>query len=330
MTHRQRIENALAFKPTDRVPYSLWRHFPNLDRHPRRMAELCLAAQKRYDLDFVKLMPYGLYSAVDYGLDLTVDVTQPPVAREPLIKRVEDWDKLRPVPGTRGEYAILLESQRLLIEMMTEPVPFVQTIFSPLTTAAKLSSPEIVKRHIAQDPRRVRRALEIITATTKRFLKASLEVGLDGVFFATQMSTEGLLPVAVHEEYVKKFDLEALEPVKGATWFNILHVHGAKPLLKETRDYPVQALNWHDKDEGPSMKEVREFSSLAFMGGLSHGEYFDRKDNPLIVKDVLDAEREGRGVILAPGCVLSPAVSEEMCGLVHESVLKTRGDRPNA
>ena len=35
MTHRERIEKALAFEPTDRLPFGFWWHFPNRDRAPR-------------------------------------------------------------------------------------------------------------------------------------------------------------------------------------------------------------------------------------------------------------------------------------------------------
>jgi len=209
--------------------------------------------------------------------------------------------------------------------MMSDPVPFVQTIFSPMTTAAKLSTPQLLVQHIAQDPCRVSRALEIITTTTKQFLKASLEIGLDGVFFASQMSNEGQLDTEIHSKFVKKFDMEVLELIKGKTWFNILHVHGAKPLLKEMLDYPIQVLNWHNRDDGPTMEEASSFTSLAFLGGLSHGELFDAKSDETIIKDVSTAAafREGRGVILGPGCVLSPKASEERLEFVHRAVLKT-------
>ncbi|MFV1966501.1 MAG: hypothetical protein ACC628_13840, partial [Pirellulaceae bacterium] len=57
MTHRQRIENALALKETDRLPFGFWWHFPNRDRAPRRLAELALALQRKLDLDFIKFSP---------------------------------------------------------------------------------------------------------------------------------------------------------------------------------------------------------------------------------------------------------------------------------
>jgi uroporphyrinogen decarboxylase len=57
MSHRQRIEAALAFEETDRLPFSFWWHFPNRDRSPRRLAELALALQQELDLDFIKFSP---------------------------------------------------------------------------------------------------------------------------------------------------------------------------------------------------------------------------------------------------------------------------------
>ena len=72
MSHRERIERALAFKETDRLPFGFWWHFPNRDRAPRRLAELALALQQKLDLDFIKFSPYGLYSVVDWGVTLDV------------------------------------------------------------------------------------------------------------------------------------------------------------------------------------------------------------------------------------------------------------------
>ncbi|MDP7303028.1 MAG: hypothetical protein QGG09_08000 [Pirellulaceae bacterium] len=57
MSHRQRIENALAMKETDRLPFGFWWHFPNRDRAPRRLAEFAMGLQRKLDLDFIKFSP---------------------------------------------------------------------------------------------------------------------------------------------------------------------------------------------------------------------------------------------------------------------------------
>jgi uroporphyrinogen decarboxylase len=327
MTHRQRIEAALGFQTTDRLPYSMWMHFPNRDRHPRRLAELSLAMQRRFDLDFIKFMPFGLYSTIDYGIDLDVSrgFLHPPVIHKPVIENVEDWDKIRFVSGTEGEYAIVLEAQRIVLSMMEDRIPFLQTVFSPMTTAAKMCSPEVLMAHIKQDPCRVHRALEIIADTTLQFMKASVALGTDGFFYATQLSTADIIDVATHEAFVKKYDLQLLDAVRGATWFNTLHIHGTSAMLHEIQDYPVQAISWHDRDDGPPMDEVRAFSDKTFIGGMSWGENWQNKTDAAVVDEIREiaALQEGRGIILGPGCVIDPSTSESRLKLIYNTVLET-------
>ena len=326
MTHRQRIEAVLAFRETDRIPYSMWMHFPNRDRNPRRLAELSLELQRRYDLDFIKFMPFGLYTTVDYGIDLDVfpGFNTPPVAHKPLVEKVEDWDGIRFMSGTEGEYAIVLEAQRILSTMTEERVPFLQTVFSPMTTAAKMCSPETLVKHIAQDPVRVHRVLEMITAATLRFVKASLSLGADGFYFATQMSTTDVIDRATHEAFVKHYDLQVLNAVRGATWFNVLHIHGANAMLRDMQDYPVQALSWHDRDDGPSMDEVRTYSDKVFIGGMSWGKNWLGKTDAEVVAEVREvaARQGGKGIILGPGCIIDPATPPERLDLVRKTVLE--------
>ena len=67
MEHLERIRAAINRRPVDRVPYALWRHFPDEDRDPLRLAEATLQYQKRYRSDFIKLTFTGGY-AVAPGL----------------------------------------------------------------------------------------------------------------------------------------------------------------------------------------------------------------------------------------------------------------------
>lgn len=323
-THKQRIQRALALQENDRIPFSLWMHFPNRDRFPRRLAELALGNQKRYDMDFIKFMPYGMYTTVDMGVDLNVfeGFDKPPVQHESLIRDIKDWDKLHFVSGTEGEFAVVLEAQRLLFSMMDERVPFLQTVFSPATTLAKICSPALLVEHMRQDPSRIHRVLEMVTAEAKQFMKASIALGADGFFYASQLSTETAMTKAEHDEFVRTYDVELLNSVKDDTWFNVFHAHGAKARIKEIQDYPVQAFSWHDRDDGPSMAEVRKYSSKAFVGGLSWGKNWLGKTDAEVVAEIKDtvAFNGGKGTILGPGCVVAPDTPAERMELVHKTV----------
>ncbi len=322
-THKQRIENALALKDNDRTPYSMWMHFPNRDRSPRRLAELALRNQKKYDLDFIKFMPFGMYTTIDMGVDVDVfeGFEKAPVQHEPLVKTVKDLDKIRPISGTRGEYAVVLEAQRIVMEGMTEHIPFLQTLFSPATTLAKVSSQKDLVQFMREDPERVHRVLEMITDTTIQFARKSVRMGADGFFYATQLSGRKTMSTEEHNNFVKKYDLQVLGAIKGATWFNVLHMHGAEVRVDEMQDYPVQALSWHDRDDGPSMEEVRKYSTKAFVGGLSWGVNWLSKTEEQVVQEV--REMCGKpGVILGPGCVIEPQTPEKYLELVHQTILE--------
>lgn len=125
-----------------------------------------------------------------------------------------------------------------------------------------------------------------------------------------------------HQEFVRKYDLQILNAVKNDTWFNVLHMHGAEVRIDEVQDYPVQGLSWHDRDDGPSMDEVRKYSTKAFVGGLSWGENWLTKTEAQVVAEV--REMCGRpGVIVGPGCVIEPHTPEKYLELVHKTVLES-------
>ena len=66
MNREERIKAALACRPVDRVPISAWMHFSAVDQDPVSLAEEEVAFTEKYDFDFIKMMPFGLYSVQDF------------------------------------------------------------------------------------------------------------------------------------------------------------------------------------------------------------------------------------------------------------------------
>jgi uroporphyrinogen decarboxylase len=326
MSHRERIEKALALEETDRLPFGFWWHFPNQDRAPRRLAQLSLELQRKFDLDFIKFSPYGLYSAVDWGVTLEVRGGKlPPVQAEYPIKKPEDWRRLRRLRGTEGEYLIVLEAQRIALSEMHQRVPLVQTVFSPLTTALKLAGPETLLTHLRDAPTAVRAGLAIIAETTRGFAAEALARGADGLFFASQTANEGYLTRAEYVEFAKKYDLLVLEAAKGRSWFNILHLHGEKVMFDEVLDYPLQALSYHDREAGPSLAEMRKRTRKCLVGGIGHTTTLVHGSPADVDAQVQDAWRQvnHRGLILGPGCVASLEAPEANILQLCKSVERT-------
>ncbi len=326
MSHRERIEKALALEETDRLPFGFWWHFPNQDRAPRRLAQLSLELQQKLDLDFIKFSPYGLYSVVDWGVTLDVrGGKSPPVQADYSIKKPEDWRRLRRFRGTEGEYLVVLEAQRIALSEMRQRVPLVQTVFSPLTTALKLAGPETLLAHLRDAPSAVHAGLAVISDTTRGFATEALAGGADGLFFASQTANEGYLTRAEYREFAKKYDMVVLEAAKGRSWFNILHLHGEKVMFDEAIDYPVQALNYHDREAGPSLAEMRKRTRKCLVGGIGHDTTLVHGTPADVDAQVQDAWRQvnRRGLILGPGCVASLESPEVNILQLRKSVEKT-------
>jgi uroporphyrinogen decarboxylase len=326
LSHRERIEKALAIEETDRLPFGFWRHFPNQDRAPRRLAQLSLELQQKLDLDFIKFTPYGLYSAVDWGVVLNVKGGNVlPVQADYPIKSPEDWRVLKSFRGTEGEYLIVLEAQRIALTGMRERIPLVQTVFSPLTTALKLAGPEKLLAHLRDAPAAVHAGLGIIAETTRRFAVEALTRGADGVFFASQTANEGYLTRNEYAEFAKNYDLIVLEATKGRSWFNILHVHGQKGMFDQLLDYPVHALNYHDREGGPSLAEMRKKTEKCLVGGIGHTTTLVHGTPADVDAQVRDAwgQVNHRGLILGPGCVGSPESPDANILQLRKSVERT-------
>lgn len=328
MNHRERIQAALAKKETDRLPFSLWRHFPNLDHHPSKLAELSLEYQRKYDLDFIKFTPYGMLATIDWGVKLKFfpGFDTATVAAEPAIHSADDWTKLERFSGTDREYLHALEGLRLAMLDIPKDVPLVQTAFSPLTNAMKMAGEKALLAQMREHPEKVEQGLEVIAETTIGYLKESVKKGAEGVFLSTQMSCYDKLTSEEQERFVRKYDLQVLNSIKDSTWFNILHVHGSQIMFKECADYPVQAFNWHDRDDGPSMDEASKMTDKALIGGLSHlHTLLEENAEERIAEEVFSTWRQNnhRGVILGPGCVVDAKTPEKYLYHIRDCVYKT-------
>jgi uroporphyrinogen decarboxylase len=175
----------------------------------------------------------------------------------------------------------------------------------------------------------VKHALEVITETTMQYAKAAVAAGADGIFFATQMSTKKLTS-AEHTAFVKAYDIPILNAIKGRTWFNVLHIHGADTRFDELLDYPVQALNWHDRDDGPAFDEAAKITaaqhvSPAFLGGLGHLNVLHKGSDAEVKAQIDDAWKNGarKGVILTPGCVAATETAPERLTFIRKCVEAT-------
>jgi uroporphyrinogen decarboxylase len=311
MKKSKRLMAAIRGEQVDRPPVALWRHFPGDDYRPKDLAAATVAFQRTYDFDFVKVTPASSFCVQDWGsrdrwvgtLEGTREYTFYP------IQSPNDWRKLRPLDPFKGGLGAQLECLRLIADDLGDEVPFIQTIFSPLAQAKNLVGGENLLVHLRRNPDDLHYGLEVITETIIRFISAALDTGMDGVFYAVQHAQYGLLSEGEYAVFGRPYDLRALEAVEGL-WLNVLHLHGSDVMFDLLADYPVQVVNWHDRETWPTLAEAQERFAGAVCGGLARWDVVVQGTPEQVQEQAADAlaQTGGQRFILGTGCV-TPVVA---------------------
>lgn len=306
ISHRQRLETCLSGEKPDRPPVALWRHFQVDDQYPDRLAAAIINFQQTYDFDLVKVTPASSFCIRDWGSqdewrgkiegtrDYTVRVIQNP----------EDWAKLEQLDPAKGFLGQQLECLALLVKELSPETPVIQTIFSPLSQAKNLVGKEALFVHLRRNPDAVHEGLKVIAETTQKYIEACLKTGVDGIFYAIQHAQYGLLSEGEFDEFCGAYDRPLLESAK-AGWLNMLHVHGQDIMFDKVVDFPVQIINWHDRETVPSLAEAKKRFSGVVCGGLRRNETVLLGSPEDVRAEALDAIRatDGTRFILGTGCV---------------------------
>lgn len=306
MTKRERVQAALNKQEVDRIPISIWYHLPDVDQDPVELAERTVELTREHDYDFIKMMPFGNYGAQDYGLSVRFYCTPTQTAKERkfAIHSPEDWLRIEPLPAYYGTYGKQVQFARHLQRMLKgDDIPYIQTIFSPLTTAKKLAGPRVfddMRRH----PEALHQALQAFAETTIHFCKANIEAGVAGFFFASQCSSYDCCTEEEYEAFGSRYDLQILKAIQAGTWFNVVHIHGDHTMFEKMAAYPVNCVNWHDRWSAPSLAEARKLTDKCLLGGLNERWFAEAsaQEIPAHLKEAVDSAGR-RGLMLGPGCV---------------------------
>jgi uroporphyrinogen decarboxylase len=315
-----RIQAALRHEAVDRVPLSLWRHFHRQDRTSQGLSEATLGFAREYDLDLVKLTPSGLYAVEDWaGEHIVYPGTDhgPPYLDTPALSTPAEWRRIPVLEPTQGALGRELEAVRLVAAGLGAKTPLMMTIYSPLTLAAKLAGSTVVK-HLREHPSSLHSGLATIARTTALFAEAVLEAGADGLFFATQMASYHWLTPAEYAEFGERYDLLVLESAAASSEITVLHLHGRGVFFDLANHYPVQAVSWHDRETPPGLTAARQHTDRTLITGLDRRllgtgpvEAIRAQVRTALRQTKGYGENKGRGLILAPSCVIPTTAPPE-------------------
>ncbi len=303
---RERLQAAIRGEAVDRPPVALWRHFPVADQDPITFAEAVIEFQRRFDFDLVKITPASSYCVRDWGVEDRWEGDTEGTRRYVRypVQDPRDWAALPVLDPAHGALRDHLEAVARIRQALPE-VPMVVTVFSPLAQAKNLSGPDRLLLHMRRHPEALEAGLRTITESTRRFVRAALNLGVDGIFYAVQHASYLLLSPEEYRAFGRPYDRAILEEAADA-WLNILHLHGEAVMFDLFVEDPVAVWNWHDREAPPSLQEGKAKVRGAVLGGLS-------RIRTLVLGTPADVEAEaqeaiaqtgGRRFILGTGCVV--------------------------
>jgi uroporphyrinogen decarboxylase len=328
MSKWERVEASIHQEPTDRIPWSLWRHFYDRETSAVDLARVMLEWQNRNDFDWLKVNPRAQYHAEVWGCRYIYSgqPTIKPVAERLVVRTPADWRRIEAQPPTAAPLEEQLQALSAIGRGLRGAVPFVETVFCPLGVAGYLIGDEqALRRHLQEHPDDVHQALRAITETLIAFVQEVLNAGASGIFFATTAwATTDMLSEAEYDTFGRRYDLQVLAAAAEAR-LNVLHVCRKHNMLRQLLDYPVHVLNWATGEEGnPALGEIADTAKdRAVAGGLSNAALL-AQDEAQALREAADAadQARNRGLILAGNCSIPVTSSQHTIDAVHRWILQ--------
>jgi len=326
LSHKERIDRHLKGQEIDRPALSAWRHFYDRENTKDDLVNSMIEFQKKYDWDFMKINSRASYHVEDWGVKFgySNDPLKKPVAERFPVKKIADWQKIKPLDWRSGSLGEILAAGKAILDEAGSEIYCVPTIFSPLSIAADLvESDEKFIELMIENPDELHGALEKISETFIGYVKEMVNIGMAGIFFATtEWATRERLTEDQYLEFGRHYDVKVLNAASGG-FFNIMHICKANNMFPLFRDYPAPVLSWNPFEErNLSIDQADQISEKIFLTGVD-------QNGPLLNGPVKDIERQvsesikslppGR-LIVGPGCAVKVNTPDENLIALSEAV----------
>lgn len=312
MNSKDRILACIDNSPVDRPPLAFWRHFPVADQDPFEHARATMDFQRRFGFDLIKITPSSSYCLYDWSShdewrgnpEGTRDYVSFPVTTP------EEWKKLKRLDPKLGFLAKTLEALKLIKNNNDGFTPIIQTIFNPMSQAKNLAGKETLQLHMRQYPEALKIGLETITASILDYLSELNKMGLYGIFYAVQHAQYSLLSEIEFQTFSRPYDLKILSSCSNFP-IRMLHIHGANVMFEQVIDYPVNLVNWHDRESEYSLASGKKLTHGAVCGGIKR-ETMALGTPDQVTEEINETIRETdkTRVCIGTGCVIPVTTPE--------------------
>lgn len=240
------------------TPAAFFLHFDDQHRVGTAAAKRHLEYFRYTDMDFVK---------IQYEND---------IGQVAFLKKPTDWSRL--TAKKLDFFEPQLVTVREIVKAVKKDALIVMTLYSPFMWAEQCASRPVLHRHMEENPEAVKAGLNALIESQLVFVRACIEIGVDGFYMSTQGSESGQFDdPRIFADYIKPADLVAMTEVTSKCPFNILHVcdyNAPYTSYDAVLDYPGQVVNCNTqlKDKQLSWQDIHAMFKRPNMGGLDrHG-----------------------------------------------------------
>ena len=236
------------------IPAGFFLHFDPVFQRGQNAVDKHLEFFRHTGMDFVKIQYEQVF---------------PQIAE---IQKPQDWAKM-PSYGL-DFYENQLQVVEGLVKAAKREAVVVITLYSPFMCACHTTSDALVTQHINENPDAVKLGMQAITASLMRFVKACIQLGVEGFYSSTQGGEAGRWADPTRfDQCIRPYDLALMNQANASCPFNILHVCDYQRSYDDISrfvDYPGQVVNSSLEVGGQllSARQVAQMFGRPYMGGL--------------------------------------------------------------
>jgi len=307
MNKRERVIAAINGEPVDKVPASFSLHFNKDKAFGEEGIKSHLEFFQRTNTDILKIMNENLL----------------PYMGE--IRKPQDWRNIKTISLKDDFMQAQIDFVKRILDKCDNTAFTVGTIHGITASAIHPieaiygyeATRELLCQHIREDKAPVMDAIKRITDGLCQLAQKYIELGLDGVYYASLGGEKRYFTNEEFEECIAPFDKMVLSAVKEKNAYNCLHICKNDLNMQRYASYKdfADIVNWGIYETNYSLEEGRNlFDGVTIMGGLANrsGVLVDATDDELVqaVKSLISSFGKTK-FILGADCTLPTEISYE-------------------
>jgi uroporphyrinogen decarboxylase len=338
MNSVERIQAAIDLRQPDRVPVDLHNFQPaakamgvplsEVFRDGELLAEAMLKAWQKFGHDMILLENGTACNAQACGVEVVYRDDAAPAAHKPVLKRLEDVDKLEvPDPYTAFPMCEVIKATRILSQEIGDKAWIVaRADQGPMDLAAQLLGIQELMLAIAlgEQPELIHKLLDFSRQVATRYAYTLIEAGGRSTSIGEPIAGPDLLSPKHYREYPFIHEKRMVDELRKDGIILANHICGNTiPIIDDFITTGAQILEIDHKTNMQTAKEAAR-RRTCLLGPLNTSLLLEGTPQEVedACREAIEIMAPDSGFILGPGCALDPDVPDDNIHALVESAKK--------